>query len=263
MAIIDNGKHRNSMLRPFIPEQGRQVPVWCPEIPEPAIYNCKDQKTISVFCRAQPGIIAKYLEHSPLEYVNDNFIAYICDMNGCEFEQGGFWDMGIIVPVRYSDVLGASYIFEYESSEHGICAGRELWGYPKKYADCTMEEKDGKVIATGHKRGVEIFHLEADLTKPTQAPLPDFKTAPHLQLHTVPAPDGPYIFSQRVIMRDTSMDYQPKRDEKGAGTCILRGVSRNPLDEFMPAEIYGATYSVGDFFSTEENGWAKVLATII
>ena len=253
----------SSMIRPFVVEQGRQIPVQCPEIPEPAVYSCPDCGTLTVFCRAKPGIIAKYLEHTPFEFVSDNFIVYVSDMTNCRFEQGGFFDMGIVIPVRYGDVYGGNYLFEYEDSEHGICAGRELWGYPKKYAAGTLEQKDGKIIATGTKRGVEIIRLELDLNAPPQKPFPQIQLKPHLQLHTIPAPDGPYIFSERLLSRDTSADFQSKSRVEGAGSCVLRGVVRNPLDEFAPEEVYGAVYEVGDFNSSDDHGWAKVLATII
>ena len=254
---------KNSMERPFIVEQGRQIPVQCPEISEPAIYSCPDSATLSVFCQAEPGVIAKYLEYTPFEYVSDNFIVYITDMIYCQFEQGGFMDMGIIIPVKYDGIYGGTVLFEYENSEHGICAGRELWGYPKKYADASIEEREGKIIGSAYKHGVEIIHLELDLGIPEQEMFPSTAFKPHLQLHTIPAPDGPYIFSQRVLMRDTSPDFIQNRLVHGAGSCTLRGVARNPLDEFNPIKIYGASYETGDFYSTNEHGWAKVLKDII
>ena len=102
------------------------------------------------------------------------------------------------------------------------------------------------------------FSVERGRQIPVQSP-----EIPEPAIYAVPAPDGPYIFSQRVLSRDTSPDFVQKEYRAGFGVCELKGVSRNPLDEFTPARIYGASYDVGDFFSTPEHGWAKVIKEII
>ncbi|WP_301170122.1 acetoacetate decarboxylase family protein [Brevibacillus nitrificans] len=243
--------------------QGRQIPIQAPELPEPAIYNCPDTKTLSVFCQAPPGVIAKYLEPTPFEFVSDDFLVFVSDMRNCDFEVGGFFDMGLIIPVRYGDIFGGHVLFEYEDEDYGICAGRELWGYPKKYASATLEEKNGVILGSVWKKGVEIMRLEMDLRNEFQADLPPIKLRPHLQLHTVPQPDGLGIYSQRLMMRDTGPGCTIKQQTSGAGQVKLQSIRRNPLGEFTPTKIYGAIYEVSDFRSTLEHGLAKVIAELV
>ena len=242
---------------------GNMVPVHSQDIPDPAMYTCKDCATLSVYCRAKDGVIKDCLRDTPFEFVSNDFVVYVSDMTQACFEVGGFYDMGLIIPVRYGDVIGGHYLYEFESEDYGIACGREIWGYPKKFADGMLEEKDGKVIAAGIKRGVEIIKLEVDFNKPVQKPLPDIKLIPHIQLQTIPAADHHGIYSQRICARDTSADYVGKRAEQGAGKATLRSVVRTPIGDFDPEEVYGATFTVGDTASTEEHGWAKILAVLV
>lgn len=68
-------------------------------------------------------------------------------------------------PARFRDTVGGYFLFEYEDQDYSIAAGRELWGYPKKYADILMTEETGKVTAKAVKNKKETMRLELDLTE--------------------------------------------------------------------------------------------------
>jgi len=250
-------------MNDFVVVPGRQIPIQAPEIPEPAIYSCPDTKTLTVFCKAAPGVVPKYLAPTPFEYVSDDFIVYISDMKNCQFEVGGFFDAGIVIPVKYQDVYGGHVLFEYEDEDYGICAGRELWGYPKKYGEITLEEGEKRIIGSVYKKGVEIISLGLELEEDAQEAFPAISLRPHLQLHTIPEPDGLGIYSQRLMSRDTGPDCVIKSVVSGKGDVSLRSIRRNPLQEFSPVKIYGGYFEVSDFHSTREHGLAKVLAEIV
>ena len=56
-------------------------------------------------------------------------------------------------------------MFEYEDKDYSIAAGRELWGYPKKYAKINLVEHTDKYVATAVKNGTEIIRMELDKPK--------------------------------------------------------------------------------------------------
>lgn len=242
---------------------GNMIPVQSMDNPDPAFYSTKDHASLNVYCRAKAGVIEEYLKPTPFEFVTNDFLVYIADMTNSSFELGGFHDAGIVIPVKYKDIYGANVMFEFEDEDWGIACGRETWGYPKKYAEFTLEEKDNMVIATAVKRGVEIMHLEMDLSRPPQAELPQHKTVPHMQLHTIPEPDGHGIYSQRLLARDASPNYVDKRCDFGYATAILRSITHTPLGDFMPEEVYGASYTIGDSASTAEHGMTTCLEEIV
>ena len=247
--------------RPIYARTGICMPLCAPTVEFP--YYCKDCGTLQVFCRTEEEIMKKYLEHTPFEYVSSDYIMSISDMKNTTSTWGGMMDIAIIVPVRYKDHVGGNYLIEFEDLDITCILGREMWGYPKLLADATLEEKDGKIIGRAYRGGEEFMHLELDLSKPTQKEIPEFKVYPHLQAHTIPDVDGESIFSQRICSRDTSGDFELTRKETGEGSAWVKDNGFIAMSDFMPVEIYGAVYTLGDFAATEENGASIVIDTIV
>jgi acetoacetate decarboxylase len=254
------------MNRPFEVWNADNMPLQAPFYKSPSIpYYCSDLRSINVYCRSTPEIIKKYLAPTPFEYISDNFIINFGDYtNGTA---ATYHDIGIIVPVRYKDLVGGYYLFEYEDLASSVTAGRELFGYPKKFATIGMEEKDGKIVVCAYRDEKEIVHLEIDLNKEPINPLPKVPQYPHILLYTMPRHDGPGILTQKVLSRDSSPDFVTKSSTKGKATVKLSGYENfpiiEPLDELNPIEVYGASYTIGDYAATHENGWAKVVDVII
>src|SRR5699024_11750381 len=57
-----------------------------------------------------------------------------------------YMDCAFVVPIKYEDKLGGYYFYEYENDDRAIAAGRDLWGYPKKYADIELVEENGQYL---------------------------------------------------------------------------------------------------------------------
>jgi len=247
------------MKRPYKVQNGTNIPIQAPLYDSPFVpYSIPEMPTLSVYCKAAPGIIEKYLEPTPFEYTSSDFAVSISNMMNTEHSNGGFWDIAIVVPIKYKNKYGGYYLFEYEQDDYCVVAGRELWGYPKKMANGFLEEKDNKILGTATKNGVEILRLEMDLNKQVQGVIPPLVLTPHINLQVIPNCDG-RVLLKRVISRDTTPDFVTKRKVQGFGLAKFKGILNNPLDEFTPVKVYGAVYTVGDYFATEENGWAKVL----
>jgi len=245
----------------YIKVHGNNIPIQAPLIPDPFVpYTCKGYRSVFALCEADESIIRKYLEPTPFEYVVNQFIVSVSDFSNCD--KVAFMDCAIVIPVKHKDRYGGYYLFEYENDDSAIAAGRDLWGYPKKYADISLREEDGKVRGQAIRKGKVIVDIECDLA----ATLPNLvqpQTYPHLNLHVVPKPDGKGIASMRIISRDTSPDFQLMSEKLGETTVHLQGLPTDPLDEFQPVKVLGGGLIVGDFYATEENGWGQVIETLI
>ncbi len=239
---------------------GNNVPIQTPLIPDPFVpYECKGYRSVFAICRGQE-VIRKYLEPTPFEYVDDTFIVSVSDFSNCNVVS--FMDCAIVIPVKYKDVYGGYYLFEYENDDSAIAAGRDLWGYPKKYADITLQAEGATVKGQAVRKGTLIVDIECDRSAKVDK-LPALQTYPHLNLHVVPKPDGPGIAAMKIIARDTSPDFQLISEELGKATVRLNGLATDPLHELQPIEVLGGGFTVGDFYATEEHGWGRVLETLI
>jgi acetoacetate decarboxylase len=243
---------------PHIIKNGNNMPVQAPLIPDPFVpYNCPDNVTLSVLCRADPDLLKRYLAPTPYTPLDDRFVVYASDFSNCD--KAKFMDAGIIVPVIFEGRQGATYLFEYEDNDAAIAAGRDLWGYPKKYGDITLETDGDTATARVTRHGTDILTIRADFSE--EAPLDMPKLAPHFNMHVQPGPDGK-VLSRRIIERDTSPDFQLKSSRTGRATVSLASIANDPLGEFAPIEILGAQLIRGDFFATEENGWGRTIAQL-
>lgn len=239
---------------------GNNMPLHAPLIPSPFVpYECADHRVLFALCRGNEEQIRKFLASTPFEYVDNQLLISISDFSNCN--KVPFMDCAIVVPVKYKHQYGGYYLFEYEDNDAAIAAGRELWGYPKKYAHIQLEEKNGVIKGVAHRSNQSIIEIECDLTQPIPA-LEQPTVTPHLNLRAIPRPDGPGIDRLEVIARDTSPDFQKHSEQYGQATTRIQGLSTDPIDQLEPLEVIGGGMIAGHFYATEQNGWGQVIDQI-
>ncbi|MYL53868.1 hypothetical protein GLW08_11025 [Pontibacillus yanchengensis] len=233
------------------------MPVHAPLYPSPFVpYECMDQKSIFAYLRVDETVIKRYLEDTPFDYVDNILFVSITDFSNCD--KIPYMDCALTIPVKYDDTYGGYFLYEYENHDAAIAAGRELWGYPKKYADITLDHNGANVTAKATRYGKEIIRLECNLEE-TIEKIPDATLTPHLNIHAFPNPNKPGIHSTRITSRDTSPDFQTKEKYLTKVTVHLQGLETDPLGDLHPFEVLGGGFTIGDFYATEENGWGHVI----
>jgi acetoacetate decarboxylase len=244
----------------FEVQSANNMPVQAPLIPDPVIPYSGDSITVYALCEVDPATIRRYLAPTPFTSVSNKCLIYVNDFS--KSKQLPYMDAGIILQVKYRDLQGGYYIFEYEDNDAAIETGRSLWGYPKKYAEITLQREGCLVRGLAMRKGKPIIEIQCDLAAP-MPPFEKMQVFPHLNLQTIPKAEGPGIWKQRVILRDNSMDCRLKSEEFGQVKVKVSGLPTDPLDEFTPTKIIGGGYTVVDFLAGEVNGWGKVLAELV
>ena len=184
---------------------GNNMPVQASLVPHPFMpYHCPGNRSVYAVCRGDEGALRSLLEPTPFDYVEDRFVVSVTDFSNCD--KVPFFDAAIVMPVRFGDLTGGHYVFEYEDDDRAIAAGRELWGYPKKQASISLDRKGDLVCGSASRHGTTILEIELPLEFAVKAlEKPDI--LPHLNLRTIPAPDGPGTTLRQVIARDTTPDF--------------------------------------------------------
>lgn len=240
---------------------GNNMPVQAPLVPDPVLpYSCKNSRTVYAMCEVDENVVRKHLEATPFEYVNNLCMIYVNDFT--ESPELPYMDSGIIFTVKYKDTYGGYYMYEWEDNDTAVEAGR-YWGYPKKIGTMTLEINGEKIRGTTSRKGVKLIDIELDLSKPINE-VPKLHTVyPHLNILTIPKPDGPGIFSQRITSRDNSSTCKVKSNLFAEVKVLLNSSDNDPIGDFVPTKIYGGGYSITDFLADIDNGWAKVIDTIV
>lgn len=223
-------------------------------------------RRLYAICQGDEAVLRSYIDRTPFELRDDRFLIDVTDYSDRVYppasEAWPFQDCGIIVPIRYGDIEGGYYLFEYENQDYAIFAGRELWGYPKTFGDVSLEEGPADIIGSVIKGRREIVRLAGDRGKPPEAS-PELKVGPILNIHTVPRPDGPGIFSQRIILRDSSPGYKVKSEEYFDATLTFKSIRLNQLEELGPLQVLSAGFQTADYSMDSEWGWGRVLETLV
>ena len=236
------------------------MPVQAPLIPDPFVpYKCPGNRSVYAVCRGNEAALRTVLEPTPFDFVDDRFVVSVTDFSNCD--KVPFFDAAIVMPVRFGDMAGGHYVFEYEDDDRAIAAGRDLWGYPKKYAAISLERHHDLVRGTAVRHGVTIIDVEVPLEYGANAPNKPV-VVPHLNIRSVPAPDGPGTSLRQIIARDTSPDFVLSEELHGQANVTLNAIPGCPLDVFQPVEVLGGGFTTGDFYATEENGWGRIVATL-
>ena len=226
----------------------------------------KNMRRLYAVCQGNESVLRRYVERTPFELRDDRFLIEVGDYSGRFYppasETWPFQDCGIIVPIRYGEIEGGYYLFEYENQDYAIFAGRELWGYPKTFGDAFLEETPERYLGRVVKSGQEIVRLEGHRQRP-MSEAPALKVGPVLNIHTVPRADGPGIFSQRIILRDTSQGFKLTSSVAFECSLTLRSVRLNPLEDLGPLKVLGGGFQTADYTMEGDWGWGRVLEVLV
>lgn len=243
----------------LIIQNGNNMPVQAPLMRNTIPYGCNNSRTVYAMCEVSEETVRKHLAPMHFEYVSNICMIYV--NNFLDSPENPYMDSGIIFTVKYKDLVGGCYMYEWEDNDISIESGR-YWGYPKKHAFMTLAKDGNYVRGTTTRRGVRLIDIEVDLSKPVDN-LPTLKTFPHINLLTIPNVEGEGIFSQRVIARDNSSTCKIISNQTGEAKVTLGLSQDDPIGDFMPLKVLGGGYSVTDFRATLENGYPWVVDTII
>jgi acetoacetate decarboxylase len=209
---------------------------------------------LRVVCEGEENEIKRILSFTPFEFVSNKFVVVVSDFNNCSVVP--WMDAYIAIPVRFQGLSGGFYAYMYEDNDAAIAAGREMWGYPKKFATTKLEEKGKHVSAIVERKDVKLIEVKLAVTRDTPPEVPII--LPVLLLQVIPNA-GKGVFLKRVISTDRPPTFVTKSEKTGKATVSFGKLDSDPLYKLGPTKVIGGSYRIGDF---EKSGWPKVLATL-
>jgi len=202
-------------------------------------------KFVTIGFKTSPEVLRK-LVPQPLVPNPDNLMGvYTSSLNTNDYQSGEFsfpginyFEVALVIPVRFDKTAGNYCVVMYlDKTVAGVPMGREIWGLPKKGAQITFDEKDGKVSSIVSRFGSPIIKLDFERVQKVE-PIPPRPSTPMFSLKYIPSvkKDAP-----PDVMQLTSYVSEWKRKEMwiGNGSVEFGSLPADPLGDIPVLQIVG------------------------
>ncbi len=159
---------------------------------------------------------------------------------------GDYTESGQVIPVQFGDVKGGYSHAMYLNDGPPIFGGRELWGFPKKYAQPTLEVDRDTLVGTLNYGPVRVAtgtmgYKHASLDHDTVL---DALAAPNFLLKIIPHVDG----SPRIceLVRYELQDVELKGAWAGPAALDLRPHALAPVADLPVLDVVSAVHILAD-----------------
>lgn len=231
-------------------------------------YESENLETVNVFCRGDREQLERLLEPTPFTLESDIFQVTVADFANCTMTQGRYFDGGVLLAVSYGEHRAGTYFFEFEDEHWSTAAGRELWGYPKRYAKISMDVDDHGAKGSIWSYETPVLDIAVEFDDSVDpAAWSEAKLSPTMQVRAVPELNGPSFSQFDISLRDTAANFKLKQRLVGRASVKLGAVDigsgllgGEPLRVF---EVLGGEHTVGDFAATRTHGTPVVLDSLI
>ncbi|GLB61711.1 acetoacetate decarboxylase family protein [Cytobacillus sp. NCCP-133] len=216
------------------------LPEYAPLYPSlPYVY--KDYEKISIYAKGKKEILKTFLP-AEFELTGDIFEVFVLKNNEVEgldpYSEGG-----LIIPCQYKNQKGAVMAFEYVDSDDALCAGREIWGYPKKLGKVTFEKNGTSITGKVFRKGKEIINVTlVKENMDVEVPV----LFPRLQVKRMPGVENGKMDLNFVVHNEF---HQVFTIDEWFGRASLQWEesAQDPLSLLGPTEVLGGKYVRGGF----------------
>ncbi|WP_158966782.1 acetoacetate decarboxylase [Chachezhania sediminis] len=225
------------------PLKALAMPMSSPSYP-PGPYRFVDREFLIITYRTDPDALAAVVPE-PLEIVEPvvkyEFIR-MPDSTGF----GDYTESGQVIPVRLNGKVGGYVHSMYLNDDAPIAGGREIWGFPKKFAEPVLQVNKDTLIGTLDYSGLRVargtmgYKHKALDTKPILESL----LGPNYLLKIIPHVDGTPRICEIVEYR--LEDVIVKGAWTGPARLDLQPHALAPVADLPVLEVLGATHILSD-----------------
>ncbi len=222
-----------------------------PELPR----YYRDVELVSVVCETDEANIARILPPPLRTLGHERSLFEVKLSHYAETVFGSFNEASVLVPARFEDVHGYTFVYIYIDNGPGLAGGRELMGFPKKDGTVDFRHDGDRFDVEVTRLGKTLIRMHCDLGRPKEVKR---AVGTRLQVRDIPRPDGPGLELRQVIRKDFNPSFFTVHESRsGEATLELHGTPEDPLDKLGAFTVLGGHYQRADF-SLE---YGKVLYT--
>jgi acetoacetate decarboxylase len=160
---------------------------------------------------------------------------------------GSYHEAIISIPVEFESNLGLYMAYLYVDNDSAMAAGREIFGFPKKFARFSFSEREDVLTRVTERGGVELFKLSVQFSRPGN---PDDLAAlanPIYNLKIISSVQKGAPPDVRQLTAMTLQNVVVHRVVEGNATVDFGKSPADPLYLLQPLEVLKGIYCEVDF----------------
>jgi acetoacetate decarboxylase len=210
---------------------------------KPGASRMLDGKLLQIIYRTTPEKLVKVIP-PPLEPTPNSHVTLLVATYGkTDFGAPAYNEAGIFPQVKYKDIIGSYCLSMILDDDIALLRGREIFGFPKKMGEVSLQKDGNHVIGLVRRRGKEVVRLTAELNpSPTRQLISTSAFGKVTYTHK-------YCFNPEL----TGFDYPPRlveiaieeetqEVETGEGQIQFERSSLDSWFELTPEEILSTVY---------------------
>jgi acetoacetate decarboxylase len=204
----------------------------------PYIYN--DVEMFQILFTISPNIISKLLPH-PLEPANRSrascSFARYSSIEGLDPYNECFF----LILAMYKKRPVTYCPFVWVDTDEALCAGREIWGFPKRLAQIEIELDGGEIHGQVSRRGIKIIDASVSLIE--RGKLQHILFEDIVVEKIIPNAEGD--LSIRQLCRIRLQNYSLSDLRGGPAELSTAGSQYDQIDDLIPEQIIDGVYGRG------------------
>lgn len=225
-------------------ERAFAIPLTNPAYP-PGPYRFHNREYLTITYHSDANALRR-LVPAPLELDGDPLVKFefmrMPDSTGF----GHYCEAGQVIPVRFGDQRGGYQHAMYLNDMAPIAGGRELWGFPKKLGQPTLQVVKDELIGTLDYNGMRVATGTMGYKHRTLEPdnVHDTLTGPNFLLKIIPHVDGTPRICELVRYRQ--VDVNIKGAWSGPGALDLHPHALAPVTDLPLREVVSTVHVLTD-----------------
>jgi len=217
----------------------KSMPEKAPLYPNPPIKYEDAELLASMFTLKKE--IAEKLIPEPLKAGPANLglivIAYYPKTSIGPYHESFLW-----IQATHENQMGFYCPYIYVTTDASLAAGREIWGFPKKIAEISINKENNKITGLVKRKDVELIKIEANIIG--EGTLLEIPKRVYTLKQMIRGDGTDYDIKYIVA---TDLEWTVKEAKTCTGTLEFKSSPEDPLEELKPISVIGTFFIKMDF----------------
>ncbi|MHA1770177.1 MAG: acetoacetate decarboxylase family protein [Candidatus Thorarchaeota archaeon] len=219
------------------------TPLTSPLYPPPP-YHYDDARLFLALFYAPEESLASILP-APLRPPDMPLMALLFAEQPCR-ETGIFTEGSILAqcifdnPESGEEEVGVYFVHDWVNTDVALAAGREIWGYPRKIAETSLELEGDTLVATVVRDGMTLLKATCKLEEEGEW----IDSGPNINVHLIPEASA-----EGHVVAEVTAAYLEYAIKSGRSGDVEIEIQNGPRDELSAIKVDGTM--VGLYFDTD------------